>query len=81
MNESQKKYRIFRECGALVGLKFQAAPDSDNPDMVFEITSKGVKDADGFNAVEITFADGSKEIAAVSCLDDGIYNHGVTLIN
>ncbi|MGB5217350.1 MAG: hypothetical protein WBN66_03530 [Smithella sp.] len=55
-----KKYQIMKQCGALVGMKFQAAPDSDTPEMKFEITAKGLKDADGFDAVELTYADGSK---------------------
>ena len=75
-----KKWEIMKQCGALVGLKFKAAPDSETPDMEFKITRKGLKDDNGFPAVEITYADGEKEIAAIDCIDDGVKNRGLIVL-
>lgn len=76
-----KKSEFMRQFGGLkIGMKFQAAPDSENPKMQFEITKTGLKDADGFPAVELTFSDGEKEVSAIAGLMDGIDNCGLLFI-
>ena len=74
------KLEAFLQCGALLGLKFQAALDSENPEMEFSITKTHLKDKDGFPAVELTFADGTQEIAAIDCLIDGVKNCGLMIL-
>lgn len=66
------KIEFARQCGTLKGMKFKAAPDSGTPDMEFEITAIGLRDADDFDAVELTFSDGEKVVAAIECLHEAI---------
>ena len=74
------KFEKFRQCNAMVGLKFKAAPDSATPEMIFEIVEQGLKDADGFNAVRLRYSDGSEEVAAIAVLQEGVQNHGVEVL-
>jgi hypothetical protein len=55
-----------------LGMKLAAASDSATPGMVMEITKVGLRDDDGLEACEITFADGEKVVAALAALDEGI---------
>ena len=66
------KIEFARQCGTLKGMRFQAAPDSETPKMIFEITSLNLRDKDGFEAVELTYSGGSKEVAAIACLKDAL---------
>jgi len=74
------KFEMFQQCGVLVGLKFKAAPDSNTPNMEFEIIEEGLKDPDGFPAVKLQYADGETEIAAVDILSNGAKNQGLIII-
>ena len=53
------------------GMKIHAAPDSETPNVVFKITRIGFE-ANGFESAEITYPDGSSEIAALACLQEAI---------
>jgi len=74
------KFEIFKQCGALVGLRFKAAPDSDNPEMEFKIIEKDLHDSDGFKAVKLRYKTGETEIAAVEILRDGVQNRGLIIL-
>jgi len=74
------KIEFARQCGILKGMRFQAAPDSDTPEMEFEITGTNLKDDQDFDAVELTYSDGKKEIAAIECLKSGL-EYGLEILN
>lgn len=68
-----KNSEFVRQCiGLKVGMKFQAAPDSENPNQTFEIIETGLVDGDGFPAVKLLFADGETAISAKECIYDAI---------
>jgi len=62
------------------GMKFQAAADSETPEMIITVVETGKKDADGLNAVEIEYSDGSREIAAIAMLQEAVETMGLRVI-
>jgi hypothetical protein len=51
-----------------VGTKYQAAPDSENPNMIIEVSGAGIW-KDQVRCFELTFSDGSKELVSESDME------------
>lgn len=79
-----RKQEILAACGYdtfRLGSKFQAAPDSETPDVRFEIVELGLwvdaktgeqVESGGVHALRLRYADGSEEVAAVATLKDAL---------
>jgi hypothetical protein len=64
-----KRSMFVEQVGGLrIGRSFHTDPATHS----FTITAGGLRDSDGFDAVELTYDDGTKEVAAIQCLRDAL---------